>query len=162
MVLLWGAINGFIKGFLNQCLTLVALLLGVWGGIHFSYLVNHYLSTHYSLNGRLVPAISFLIIFILILIIIHFIGLLITAIVHKSVLGQMNRIAGILFGILKMAFILSIIILILEKLDPRRNFLTYNDTDKSYLYKPVQKIAPAIFPHIHLEEIKNGLIKGTR
>ena len=162
IVLFWGAINGFFKGFVSQSLSLAAFLLGVWAGIHFSYLVTNFLVSHFSMSGKLVPVLSFTIIFIIVLIIIHFIGLLITSFINESLIGKFNKLGGVIFGILKMAFIVSIIILIIGKLDLQHNFISLNEINKSYLYKPVQKIAPAIFPHIHFEEIKKGLINGSR
>jgi membrane protein required for colicin V production len=162
LVLLWGAINGFIKGFVIQSLTLVALLLGIWAGIHLSGLIDGFLLSHYSLNSKLIPIVSFTIIFILVLIIIHFIGIIITSAIDETIISKLNRLGGIVFGILKMAFILSICILILGKLDVNHKFITFSDINKSYLFKPVQKIAPAIFPHVHFEEIRKGLINGTR
>ncbi len=162
LVLLWGAINGFIKGFVIQSLTLVALVLAVWAGIHFSCLINGFLFSHYSITGKMIPIVSFTIIFILVLIIVHFIGIIITSVIHETLIGKFNRVGGIIFGILKMAFILSICILIIDKSDTKHKFITLPDINKSYLYKPIGKIAPAIFPHIHFEEIKKGLLNKTR
>ena len=36
--LLWGAYKGFSKGFVLEIASFVALGLGVWGGLKFSYL----------------------------------------------------------------------------------------------------------------------------
>lgn len=160
VILLWGAIIGFIKGFVIQSLTLVALVLGVWAGMHFSYKVTDFLYSHFSMNGKYVPILSFTIIFIMVLIMIHFIGKLLTSLLNESILGKFNRIGGIVFGVLKMAFILSICIVILGKLDAKHKLITNSEANKSFFYKPIERIAPAIFPHLHFKEIKKSLLNG--
>ena len=160
LLLLWGAIMGFIKGFIVQSLTLVALVLGVWGGMQFSHFITDFLGTHYAMKGKMVPVLSFAIIFILVLIVMHFLSKLLSNLINDSVLGIFNRIGGIVFGILKMAFIVSIFFALLAKLDTKRKLITADDANQSVLYKPIEKIAPAIFPHLHFEELKNGLLKG--
>jgi membrane protein required for colicin V production len=160
IILIWGAINGFIKGFVIQSLTLIAIVLGVWAGIHFSYKLTEFLCTKYSWNVKILSIISMISIFIIVLIVAHFLGKLLTSLIHQNILGWFNRIGGIVFGILKMAFILSVCIALLVKLDLKQKLISNEDTRNSRFYKPVEKIAPAILPRLHLEEIKKGLLKG--
>jgi membrane protein required for colicin V production len=160
ILLLWGAINGFIKGFIIQSITLVALILGVWAGATFYEPIGNQLSKWLSLNGKIMQVLSFTLIFIAVLVIMHFISKLLTNMPGKSVLGRLNRIGGILFGMAKMAFITSVLIVIIQKFDSKQKILTNEQTAGSALFKPISGIAPAIFPHLHLKEIKNGLLNG--
>lgn len=160
ILLLWGAINGFIKGFVVQSLTLVALVLGVWAAASFYEPVGTYLANVISVSGKIMQVVSFTLIFIAVLIVMHYLSKLLTNLMGKSVLGKLNRIGGIIFGIAKMAFITSIFIFIINKFDRNHKLLTEETASKSALYSPVSKIAPAIFPHLHLEEIKNGILNG--
>lgn len=157
--ILWGAINGFIKGFVVQIVTLIALILGVWAGAAFYVPIGEHLSKWLSLNGKLIQVIAFTLIFVAVLIIMYYISKLLTNMMGKSVLGRLNRIGGILFGMAKMAFIVSVLIVIIQKFDPKHKVLTTEQTNGSALFKPVSGIAPAIFPHLHLEEIKKGLLQ---
>jgi membrane protein required for colicin V production len=159
--LLWGAIKGFIDGFVVQSLTLVALVLGIWAGVVFSDVLATFITQHFSIKGRLLPAFSFAIIFLFILIAMHFVSKLLTHFLGKVMLGTLNRIGGILFGIVKMAFIVSVMIVLLQKLDLMKLVFEPTQIEDSKLYKPVSKIAPAIFPHLHFEEIKNGILNGS-
>jgi len=160
IILLWGAINGFIKGFVIQSLTLVALVLGVWAGSTYYEVIGNHLSHWFSVNPKLMQIISFTIIFISILIAMHYISMLLTNILGKSIIGRLNRIGGIIFGIAKMACIISILIVIIQKFDHKKLIISQEETSKSKLFDPVSRIAPAIFPHLHLEELKNGILNG--
>ncbi len=156
--LLWGAIKGFIDGFVVQSLTLVALVLGIWAGVEFSDVLAAFITKHFSIHGKLLPVFSFAIIFVLILVSMHFISKLITHFLGKIMLGTLNRIGGVLFGMLKMAFILSVIIVLFNKLNLAKAVFESSQVANSKLYQPVSKIAPAIFPYLHFEEIKNGIL----
>ena len=160
ILLLWGAINGFIKGFIIQSLTLVALVLGVWAGATFYEVIGNYLSHWLSLNAKLMQIISFTLIFIGVLVAMHFISKLLTSLLGKSVLGRLNRIGGVIFGMAKMAFIVSVFIVILQRFDRHHKLLAPETISQSKLFTPISRIAPSIFPHLHLEEIKNGILNG--
>lgn len=158
LLLLWGATNGFIKGFVLQSLTLVALVVGVWAGIEFYQSIGMLLAKWFSVNEKLMNLISFTLIFILVLIAMYFLSKLITRTMAKSTVGVLNRIGGIIFGIAKMAFIISVLIFIIQKFDPKEKFISKNTKTKSVLFTPIANIAPAVFPHLHLKEIKDGLL----
>jgi len=160
ILILWGAINGFIKGFVIQSLTLVALVLGVWAGAAFYETIGNYLAQQFSVSVKIMQVVSFTLIFIVVLVAMHYISKLLTDVLGKSVLGKLNRIGGVIFGMAKMAFITSIFIVIIQKFDHKHKLLTEETMNQSRLFSPVAKIAPAIFPHLHLEELKNGILNG--
>jgi membrane protein required for colicin V production len=158
--MLWGAIKGYTDGFVVQSLTLVALALGIWAGVVFSDVLAGFIASHFSIKGKLLPAFSFAIIFLFILIAMHFLSKLLTRFLSKVMLGTLNHIGGVLFGIVKMAFILSIVIVLLQKLNLTQSIFEPAQIEGSKLYQPVSKIAPGIYPHLHFEEIKNGILSG--
>ncbi|MDP4207205.1 MAG: CvpA family protein [Bacteroidota bacterium] len=158
ILLAWGAIRGFISGLIVQILSLVALMLGIWLGSEFAWLASGYLSKWLSINARLLNTVSFVLIFIGVLLGINLLARLITMSLKDTVAGRLNRIGGVLFGIVRMAFIASVCIVIINKIDPNHKLITNEKAEASVLYNPVSWVAPAIFPHLHFEEVKNELI----
>ena len=63
-------------------------------------------------------------------------------------LGFVNRLLGIVFGLIKSVLILSVIFVVLNAIDARRPFLPKEKIGKSMLYNPISDIAPALFPII--------------
>ena len=159
LFLFWGAYRGYEHGFVVQSFTLIALVFGVWAAIEFSQIASIYFINWFSINDTLAFMISFAVIFIFVLVIVHFFGKLITNLLSKSVLGTLNRIGGVCFGIIKMAFIISIIIFIVQRLDVHKKLLPTNKTKDAKLYTLVAKMAPAVFSHLHLVDIKNRFLK---
>ena len=79
------------------------LILGIWGAIKFSAFTAEKLYDYFDMTGQYVGIIAFLITFGIIVVIIHFIGILADKIVNAVSLGFVNRLLGIVFGLLKIS-----------------------------------------------------------
>ena len=69
-------INGFTNGFVKEVASLLALILGIWGAIKFSSFTALKLDEWFDITGQYTGIISFMVTFIIIVIVIHFIGIL--------------------------------------------------------------------------------------
>src|SRR5664279_3670383 len=98
VVLILSLVNGFINGLVKEVASLAALILGIWGAIKFSTFTAGKLYDYFDITGRYVGIIAFIITFALIVVIIHFVGILADKIINYASLGFMNRILGIVFG----------------------------------------------------------------
>jgi membrane protein required for colicin V production len=141
-------IAGFTNGFVKEVASLAALILGIWGAIKFSTFTAAKLYDWFDMSGQYVGIIAFLVTFMVIVVIIHFIGIIADKFIDAISLGFLNRILGMVFGLLKSVLILSVFFVILNALDARRPFLPKEKIERSRLYTPISDIAPAIFPVI--------------
>ena len=141
-------VMGFINGLVKEVASLAALILGIWGAIKFSTFTAAKLYDYFDMTGKYVGIIAFLVTFGIIVVIIHFIGILAGKIVAAVALGFVNRLLGIVFGLLKSVLIMSVFFVILNAIDARRPFLPKETIERSIFYSPVSDIAPAIFPII--------------
>ncbi|MDX9782622.1 MAG: CvpA family protein [Bacteroidales bacterium] len=139
---------GFMKGFVRQVAAVLALILGVWAGYHFSDFVSNKLISWISVNQNILNIISFAVIFIGVLILVNLAGKAIEGLVKLVLLGWLDKLLGIVFAIIKYAFILSILIYILESVDELFRFLPEETLKESILYGYLSKIAPVIFPYL--------------
>jgi membrane protein required for colicin V production len=148
VVLILSLINGFINGLVKEVASLAALILGIWGAIKFSTFTAGKLYDYFDMTGHYVGIIAFIITFGIIVVIIHFIGILADKIVNAASLGFINRILGIVFGLIKSTLIMSVFFVILNAIDVRRAFLPKKAIEESKFYNPISDIAPSIFPII--------------
>lgn len=158
--ILWGAYKGFSKGLIVSVASLFALILGIYGAIRFSVYVGSFVARNVDVNESYVPLIAFATTFIGIVIGIHFLAKVLNKLVKAIALGWLNTIAGIVFGLVKVAFILSVFIFIVEKIDSHSNFISKQQKEESLLYAPVKIIAPTIFPALKDFEIDPQLPKN--
>jgi membrane protein required for colicin V production len=148
IILSFAMIMGFINGFVKEVASLAALIIGIWGAIKFASFTGAKLYDYFDMTGRYVGLISFIITFLIIVIIIHFIGILIDKLLKAVSLGFINKLLGIVFGLLKSVLIMSIVFVVLNVIDERKPFLPKDTIEGSIFYNPIADIAPAIFPII--------------
>lgn len=148
---------GYKKGFVGEFASLAGLLLGIWGALKFSDYTANLLRENFNMTTEYLGLIAFAITFFVIVIAVHFIGKIVEGIFEMAFLGFANSILGVVFGVLKTAFILSVVLIILEKANIKMNFLPKDIADKSLFYKPIQRLAPAVFPDLNFDEIKAKL-----
>ena len=139
---------GFIHGFVKEAAAFAALVLGIWGAIKFSSFTAQKLYDFFDISGQYTGIAAFIITFVIIVIAIHFIGIVVNKFVKVMALGLLNRILGAVFGIIKSALILSVIFSILNAVDAKKPFLPKRKIEQSALYYPISDIVPAIFPII--------------
>jgi len=148
VLLIISLVTGFINGFVKEVASLAALILGIWGAIRFSYFTAAKLYDWFDMSGQYVGIIAFLITFGIIVVIIHFIGIIADKIIDAVALGFINRLLGIVFGLFKTVMIMSVFFVILNAIDARRPFLPKKTIEASIFYNPISYIAPVIFPII--------------
>ena len=156
--LLLGLVRGFLKGFFVEVASLVALIAGIYGAIHFSFYAAKILTAQVDWDEKTINVVAFAITFIVIVLVIAMAGKALTKLADFAALGIVNKILGALFGLVKMTLILSILLNIFDKLNTTIPFLDEEHTENTVLYKPVKSVMPLIFPYvIKAEELElNG------
>ena len=154
ILLLWSAYRGYTKGFIVQLATLAALLLGILGAVLFSDFTSDIIIKNFDVSGQYLPILSFAVTFIAIVIGVHLFAKMLNKLIDAIALGIVNRLLGVLFSVLKIAFVVSIILVLINKADNKYNFIPDETKENSLLYKPLSNFAPMIFPYLNFEKIK--------
>lgn len=147
-LLLFGLIRGFSKGLFVEVASLVALVAGIYGAIHFSNFAANFLENKFELEQKYINSIAFAITFVIIVLAIAFAGKALTKLANFAALGFLNKLLGGLFGALKIGLIISIILIVFDSMNKIIVFADKDDLKQSVLYKPIKGLAPSIFPNI--------------
>lgn len=142
----FGFIRGLFKGLFVEVASLVGLVAGVFGAMHFSYFAGDFLSEHLDWEENYISLSAFALTFIGIVIIITLAGKILTKIADFAALGFLNKILGGIFGFLKIALILSVVFSFFIKITNNIPFLSEEEIEKSVLVTPIKNIAPILFP----------------
>jgi membrane protein required for colicin V production len=151
--LVFGFYRGFVRGLIIEVASLVALGLGIWGGVHFSDFCADKIRGTFNWQSPYLPVISFATVFLIIVISIFLLARLLSTISKKLALGGLDKILGAVVGTLKFALILSVIIFVMDAFEKSYPLLSFDVKHKSVLYQPVGKIAPALIPAINNEKL---------
>lgn len=155
VLIVLAVISGFSNGLVREVASLVGLILGIWGAIKFSDFTAGKLYEWFDMTGQYVGIMAFIITFLAIVVIIHFIGTMADKVVETISLGFLNRLLGMVFGAIKNILILSVIFTILNSIDARRHFLPAS-VNESRFYMPISDIVPSIFPVIGEGNLKQS------
>jgi len=148
VLLLWGIINGFRRGFIVEVASLLALVLGVWGGIRWSHGVADFVRLQWGWEGAYIPQVSFAITFVGIVIVVWLVGKLLTQVLKMIALNIFNRIAGGAFGLMKFAILLGVLIQLWNTIDPKGHIWPREDRNNSLLYPYVESLSTTLFPQL--------------
>ncbi len=148
VILLYGLVKGIMKGLFIEVASLVALIGGIWGAIHFSYFVGDFLKESVSWSEKKISLAAFAITFVLIVVVVSMLGKFLTKLADLAALGLVNKILGGVFGLVKIGLVLSIIFVFFSRLNATITFVDEETLEESVLYDVVKDIAPAIFPSI--------------
>ena len=148
LVLLIGLVRGFFRGLLAELASLIGIVAGIYGAIHFSHFLGAFLSNHLEWQSQYINLISFAVTFVLIVFLVSLVGKMLTKVAAFAALGIVNKLLGGVFGLIKTAFIASVIIMFFKATNERIEIVEDKTLEESILYDPVESIAPIVLPSI--------------
>ena len=160
-LLLFGLIRGLTKGLFVEFASLLALIIGIYGAIHFSHFATEFLENRVDWSEKYINMASFAITFIIIVFVISLAGKALTKLADFAALGMLNKLLGGLFGFLKIGLILSVILMMFSSMNKTIPFLDDENIKESLLYEHVRSLAPMIFPSIINDEEKQEKVSST-
>lgn len=144
----YGVYKGFKNGFIIEICTLLALLVGIYAGIHFSDGTADLLKTSWNLHSEYLPVISFTLTFLVVGAIVFFGGKMLEKVVDVASLTPLNKFLGVLFALIKVLYLLSVFVVLLESYDEKGDFIKEETKTESLLYEPVKNISLTTIPRI--------------
>ncbi|RRQ50210.1 CvpA family protein [Maribacter algicola] len=145
LLLLWGLWKGLSNGLLVEIASIIAIIAGIYGAIHFSYIAGDYLSERMDWDEKFINIAALVITFILIVMAVHLLGKILTKIIDIAMLGILNKLAGAIFGILKVTVILGALLVFIKRLDANFELPSQEMKATSVLYAPLIDIGGFLF-----------------
>lgn len=158
--MVWGLYKGFTKGLIVEAASIVAFSLGVWGGITFSDFIAQKLGSWFSWNSPYLPVIAFALTFLAIVILIFFVAKMVQRMVEGMALSTINKVGGGVFGALKFAMVMSVVIFMVDALEESYPMISFKTKEESLLYRPIGKIAPTLIPALNKSKVAEMLPKA--
>lgn len=159
VLLCYALYKGIKNGLFVELASLIALVAGIFVAIKFSYLVKNILETKVSWEPKYIEITAFALTFILVVVIIYLSAKLLTKIADFAYLGWINKLAGALFSVLKTILLLSVVILLFEKININNTLVKQETLDESIFYNPTKAISAFLYPKIeewYEKSVKNS------
>jgi len=139
-------VSGLSKGFIQQVVGFLAILVAAWAAFHFHTIMGTWLSQYLTVDASVLNVISFILIALVAALVLKLLGDLLTQALKVLSLGLLNRLLGVVFAVLKVALVLGLLILLFETLNQTLHFLKPGVTDNAVVYNALKNAANQVFP----------------
>ena len=142
--LVFGAVAGFRKGLLIELIGIVAFVLAIIAGFKLMEVGISILSDYIDGYSELLPFLSFIVIFLAIILLINTLGKLLKKMIDMTILGGFDKAAGAVVGLLKWAIGVSILLWLCNNFGielPGQN-------EDTVLYPYLAELGPNIIAHL--------------
>ncbi len=140
-----GFIFGLFRGLVKEVASLAAIVIGIYGAKLFSPLVSDWLMQSLDLSPKVAIPAAYMLAFIILAVVLLLAAHLLDKLFSSMALGGINKLLGGVFGALKYALIVSVVLNVADALDSRFAFLNKESREKSISFEPVLKLAPKLW-----------------
>lgn len=112
LLLIGFAVKGFMKGLIREVCALLGLVAGGWGAFRYYPSLAALLDPLIHLPTTVALSLAFILVFLVIGLLFYLLGHLLTVVLKIMLLGGINRIGGVLFGLLEGGFIICMLLYI--------------------------------------------------
>jgi membrane protein required for colicin V production len=141
-------IKGIFRGFFREIASLAGIIVGLIIGNHYHPQMATFLRAYIPLEKSL-PLISFIIVFILVVIGFHLFGLLLHILFKRLLIGWFDRLLGVFFAILKGVILSYLLIVLLTFFMPSTSPLIAKSKSARLVIITYQSMARLISPDLY-------------
>ena len=146
--LLLAAWKGFKRGFIIEIFIVLALLVGIYCGIHFSDYTSDLIKDKLNVSSIYLPLISFALTFTVIAVGIYFIGKMLEKVIKIAQLSLLNKLGGVFFSVVKTLYFMSTLFMLIASAQEKTEIIPTATLNESLLYTPVSKLSLATIPYL--------------
>ena len=140
LLLLLACFKGYSKGFIVALFSIVGFIAGLAAALKLSAYAAEKLSGSFNASGKWLPFVSFLLVFLAVVLLVNLGARLLQKSVEMIMLGWANRLAGILLFVILYSILLSIFLFYAVQL----RFLSEEAVAASIAYPYLQPLGPAV------------------
>jgi membrane protein required for colicin V production len=138
IILVLGCIKGLRRGLIVGLFSFIAVIVGLAAAMKLSTVAADYIGTAVKVSDRWLPVISFIVVFILIVLLIRLGANLLQKAVEAVMLGWVNRIGGMILYAAIYILVYSVILFYAEQV----HIIQPETIEKSVTYSFVQPLGP--------------------
>ncbi|CAN5736177.1 hypothetical protein BH11BAC4_BH11BAC4_25870 [soil metagenome] len=140
LLILLACVKGYQKGLIIALFSIIAFIAGLAAALKLSSVVAVKLSTNINAAGKWLPVISFIAVFLIVVLLVNLAGRMLQKSVEMILLGWVNKIGGIILYALLYSIIFSIFLFYALQL----HFIKPETIKASQCYSFIQPLGPAV------------------
>ena len=147
-----GFIIGLYKGLIKELTSLLAIVLGIYGAKLWAPDVSGFLVHKLDFSGKTAQPIAYMLVFIAIAVLLLILAKMLGKVLDSMSLGGLNKLFGGIFGGLKYALILSVLMNFFNVIDSKFSIISKQTIEKSIGYKPILNFGPKLWEETKKEQ----------
>lgn len=145
-------IRGFTTGLIMQVATLAGIILGIIFSGKLAEVIYPYIYYWLEDAEHIASPVSYLISFVLILLVVTAIGRIANAVAKVVLLNMVNRIAGAAFCVVKWILIMGILLTVITEFDINKSVIKEEARTRSQTYPALTGLVKMIIPYLNFED----------
>ena len=142
-VLYFGIKNGLIK----QVVAFAVIYFGIMLSLKFATPVADWVVQHVKIPEFWAKAVSFILIFFVVALLLNLLGKLLEKIIKISLLGWLNKLLGIVVTFCIFALVLSVVVYFVDSANNLLDFIPKEKLEESRFYPALLNLSKEVFPH---------------
>ncbi len=138
VIVILAIFKGYRRGLIIGIFSFVAVIIGLAAAVKLSVIVAHLLSDSVNISQRWLPVISFILVFIVVVLLVRLGANLIQRSLEVAMLGWLNRLGGIVFYLAIYIAVFSVLLFYAEKV----RLISEDAMTKSATYYFLSPIGP--------------------
>lgn len=143
-----GIIRGLSKGFLEQAISLVGVVLSVYLAYHFSDFACDIIKQYITVSETVLNVIGFAVVLVVVLLLVMLLSKLVTKVAEMASLGWLNKVLGIVFALGTTALVIAILIILFDTVNVKFELVKSNILQDSVLYGHLKDFGYFVFPYL--------------
>jgi membrane protein required for colicin V production len=144
IILFLAIVHGWRKGLILALFSVVCGLIGLAAAVKLSAVLATHMKSDLHLTSRWLPVIAFILVFVLVILIIHWVARLLEKLIKLVLLEWLNKLGGILLFLLLYLSVYSIILFYGTK----TQFISKQAVEESHFYSLIAPFGPAVIRFI--------------
>lgn len=144
IVLITAVVKGAMQGIVLALFSFIGWLIGLAAALKLSAVVAVYLQEHSNINAKWLPIISFILIFVVVVLLVRLAGKALEGVLQLALLGWVNRLGGALLYACIHTIIFCVLLFYVDKM----GLISQDTLSASRFYNATASIAPGIIDGI--------------
>jgi membrane protein required for colicin V production len=144
IIVIFAVIRGWRKGLIIAFISMICGLAGLAAAVKLSAVLATHMKSDLHITGRWLPVISFILVFILVILIITWFGKLLEKLIKLILLEWLNKLGGILLFLVLYLSVYSVILFY----GTQTRFISKHAIDDSHFYSVIAPLGPAVIRFI--------------
>ena len=154
LVLFYGLFKGFTRGLIIEAASLLSIIIGIFGALTFTPIIENLLSYFISSDKLPSSIIIFTASLILIVIGVNFFARNLTKFIKLVSLGGINKILGGVFGVSKYILLIGFLFVFVDQFSFMFEFFESNLLDESVMFESLKNVGYYILQLLESNDVK--------